>query len=360
MLLAELINKKLQGKQAKKHKHEKRSNLIKVLDQNLEQKQVEKPNSLDIVHSILQEPRKNKLNPLDIINHTRGDQWDKISLKEMLASKNKVLYQGKSKYQDIQVLEAKDIRMYLDNQLQFSALDERIYHEAFVHIPMALTKSRDRILILGGGDALALREILKYSDVKSVDLVDIDKEILNIARNVPEVAALNERALFDKRVNTYTKDARDFLQSLKKTYDLIFIDLPDPENATCAKLYTKEMFQMLNNFLTKDGIIVCQANSPDDTPTVFWSIGLTMEQSGYHTEGYHIIVPSFGDWGFHIGAKQPLPTQLKKVPVPTQTLPTNLASLFHFQSEILSYKRKAIVNSLRNLQLHELFKQETI
>ncbi|MGG1575095.1 spermidine synthase [Fictibacillus sp. NRS-1165] len=303
---------------------------------------------------------KQKSNPKDNKKHFRGDLWDRISLREMLAVKNKKLYQGQSKYQNIQVLEASDIRMYLDEQLQFSSLDERIYHEAFVHVPMALTKSHDNILILGGGDGLALREVLKYSDVKHVDLVDIDSEILKIASQVPEIVALNERSLFDKRVNVYAKDAREFLKKNKKTYDLMIIDFPDPADDFLASLYSLEMFQMVRNHLSKNGMIVCQSNSPFDTPVVYWSIGLTLEKTGFYTESYHTVIPSFGDWGFHLASNKPFPSKLKTVPVPCRTLPKNLASLFHFQSNTLSHQRSAIVNALDNLQLHEIYKKEIV
>lgn len=290
----------------------------------------------------------------------RGDVWDQINLKEMLNCEHKKLYQGQSRFQNIHVLEAKEIRMFLDEQLQFSSLDERIYHEAFVHLPMALTESHERVLILGGGDGLALREVLKYSDVKHVDLVDIDHEILNIAQNVPEIVSLNERAFFDNRVNAHAEDARHFLKNNKLVYDLIIIDFPDPTDVTLASLYSLEMFEMLGNYLSKDGMIVCQANSPEDTPIVYWSIGLTMEKSGLYTEGYHTIVPSFGDWGFQLGAKTPLSTQIKDIRVPYRTLPTNLGSLFHFKSSILSYRQEAIINKESQPQLHKIFQEEVI
>ncbi|MEH7238296.1 spermidine synthase [Bacillus sp. JJ1562] len=310
----------------------------------------------------IQNHQKHQNNPGQIGNksNTRGDVWDQINLKEMLKSEHKKLYQRRSKFQKIHVLEAKEIRMFLDEQLQFSSLDERIYHEAFVHIPMALTKSRDRILILGGGDGLALREVLKYSDVKHVDLVDIDPEVLSIARNVPEIVSLNERSLFDQRVNIHAEDARDFLKTNKGTYDLMIIDFPDPADPELASLYSLELFQMLSRYLAKDGKIVCQAISPEDTPIVFWSIGLTMERAGFYTESYHTIVPSFGDWGFQLASKVPFSTQFKKITVPYRTLPTNLASLFHFKSEILAYKTGAIVNNLSNPQLHTIYREEIV
>lgn len=289
-----------------------------------------------------------------------GDVWDRISLREMLSGKHKKLYHSQSKYQNIQVLKASDIRMYLDGQLQFSSLDERIYHEAFVHIPMACTKSPSRILILGGGDGLALREVLKYSDVAKVDLVDIDTEVLNIAQNVSELVSLNNKAFSDKRVKTYAMDAIEFLKTNKRTYDVIIIDFPDPGDIQLAKLYSLEMFQILKNTLTEEGLIVCQSNSPEDAPTLFWSIGLTIEQAGFYTKGYHTIIPSFGDWGFHLASKKPLSTQLNKVPVCAKTLPQNLNSLFQFRSNISSFQKEAIVNKLENLRLHEIYHKEIV
>jgi spermidine synthase len=325
---------------------------------------VKKLSSEKICKECWQEPCKCKVEQEQAVEQKekriRGDEWDRISLKEMLAGESSKLYQGQSTYQNIQIVEAKDIRMFLDEQLQFSSVDERIYHEAFVHVPMALTQSHDRILILGGGDGLALREVLKYSDVRSVDLVDIDPEILNIARHVPEIVSLNENAFFDQRVQAYAKDAREFLKTNNMVYDVILIDFPDPADDELASLYSLEMYQMLSNHLAEDGMIVCQANSPQDTPTVFWSIGLTIQTAGFYTEGYHTIIPSFGDWGFQLASKRPFAPEMKKVPDGCRTLPTNLASLFHFQSDVLYYKRSAIVNKSEDLQLHKIYQYEIV
>ncbi|MEK5443673.1 spermine/spermidine synthase domain-containing protein [Fredinandcohnia sp. FSL W7-1320] len=299
-------------------------------------------------------------NPTTKKKHSRGDEWDQINLTELLKCPHKKLYEGQSRFQNIHVLEAKEIRMFLDGQLQFSSLDERIYHEAFVHIPMSLTKSHERILILGGGDGLALREVLKYPDVKHVDLVDIDPEILRIAREVPEIVSLNEQAFYDKRVTAYAEDARTFLQTDKRKYDLIIVDFPDPTDPVLASLYSLEMFQSLGDCLTSNGMIVCQSNSPEDTPIVYWSIGLTMEKAGFYTQGYHTIIPSFGDWGFQLGSKTPLATQLREINVPYRTLPPNLGKLFHFKSQLLSYRAEAIVNRESKPQLDKIFQEEII
>ncbi len=205
----------------------------------------------------------------------RGDKWDQVGLKELLEGKHKKLFAGTSKYQDIKVVEATDIRLYLNEQLQFSSLDERIYHEAFVHIPMALLKSRSNVLILGGGDGLALREVLKYSDVNHVDLVDLDETVLHLFRHIPELAKMNEHAFFDKRVHVHAEDALNFINRKKEKYDLIIIDFPDPSVELFANLYTVEFYQQLSDRLLNNGMIVCQANALDETPIVFWSIGRT-------------------------------------------------------------------------------------
>lgn len=289
-----------------------------------------------------------------------GNIWDKISLNALKKEKHQALYHGKSQFQEIEVVEARDIRMYLNEQLQFSSLDERIYHEAFVHIPFALTEKHTRVLILGGGDGLALREVLKYSDVKSVDLVDIDSRVLSVARNVPEMVILNNRSMHDRRVKVHAQNALDFLKNNKKMYDLIIIDFPDPADEILASLYTVEVFQKIHSFLEDDGMMVCQSNSPDDTPVVYWSIGLTIEQASFYTKGYHTIVPSFGDWGFHIACKKPITNKCRKVPVFHKTLPHNLESLFEFKDYILAYKRQAIVNRENQLQLHEVYNREVI
>ncbi|PFA68436.1 spermidine synthase [Bacillus sp. AFS015802] len=287
-----------------------------------------------------------------------GDEWDRVGLKEILAGDHTNLYQGQSKFQDIHLLCTEDIRLYLNGQLQFSSVDERIYHEAFVHIPFALTGSVQSVLVLGGGDGLALREILKYQEVRTIDLVDIDSKMVELASENQELVNLNERAFFDKRVSTYIKDARVFVKSNRKVYDLIIIDFPDPSNELLAGLYTVELFEELYDSLSAAGLIVCQSNALDAAPTVFWSIGLTFERAGFYTDQYHTIIPSFGDWGFTLASKKRLSRRFTKRNGFHRTLPAEMRSLFEFQPDYLHYKKRASVNSQRNLNLHTIFNEE--
>jgi spermidine synthase len=287
-------------------------------------------------------------------NIVRGDMWDLATLKHLLQRKPKILYRGKSRYQNIVLLEAKDIRMYLDKQLQFSSLDERFYHEALVHPAMTMSPRRRNVLILGGGDGLALREVLKYKDVKSVDLVELDPKIITIARRKP-VSILNQRSLFDQRVKVHQKDARNFLKLKSKSYDVIIVDFPDPSDKEMSKLYTKEFFRIVTKSLASDGIIVCQSQSTEDMPLVLWSIYHTLKSIGMYTKSYKVYVPSFGDWGFNIASFKRLAPGVKKVSVPNETLPKNLATLFKLAEEELQEKYNASSNSLKKLRLYKYY-----
>jgi spermidine synthase len=292
-------------------------------------------------------------------NKIRGDIWDLVTLKHLLKRKPKILYKGKSRFQNIILLEAKDIRLYLDKQLQFSSLDERFYHEALVHPAMTMSPSRRNVLILGGGDGFAVREVLKYQDVKTVDLVELDPKIITIAKRKP-ISILNKRSLYDKRVKIHQMDARKFLPLTSKPnskfYNVIIVDFPDPSDKVLSKLYTKEFFLRVVNSLAPDGVIVIQSNSTEDTPRVYWSIYHTLKSVGMYTKSYSVYVPSFGDWGFQIASFNKLIPGRKKVPVPNQTLPKNLSLLFKLPEEVLEEKKYALSNSLKNLRLFKYYK----
>ncbi len=290
------------------------------------------------------------------------DIWDEISLKEIQAGEHTSLFAEQSNYQNIALLQVSDIRLYLDKQLQFSSVDEQIYHEALVHPIMSKVIDPKRVLILGGGDGLALREVLKYETVLHVDLVDLDGSMIDMARNVPELVSLNKNAFFDNRVNTHVCDAKEFLNSPSSLYDVIIIDFPDPATELLSTLYTSELFARIATFLTEDGAFVCQSNSPADAPLVYWSIGNTIEHAGLTVKSYHTIVPSFGtDWGFHIAANSAYVLdqieQLYVVPTP-RTLPALLFPLFQFKEEHLEQRNLALLNSESNLILHQCYKKE--
>jgi spermidine synthase len=288
----------------------------------------------------------------------RGNYWDMMQLKEIITGKHEILYHGSSKYQDILLVKANDLRLYLDQELQFCSLDERHYHEALVYPVMELAASHERVLVLGGGDGLALREVLKYPNVKHVDLVDIDPMIIQLSKTEPALLAQNDRSLLDKRVHVHIKDAKKYIEKELKPYDVIIIDFPDPVNEMISSLYTKELFSRVANHLSQDGVLVCQSNSTEDAPRVFWSIARTIRNAGLHTLEYNVIVPSFGLWGFHLAAHKPFTRKIPEISVPHQALPTNMKPLFKIPSEIMSQRNYAIVNSLDHLRLHEIYEWE--
>ncbi|WP_257062184.1 adenosylmethionine decarboxylase [Priestia megaterium] len=313
-------------------------------------------------------PTKNRQHAENTRLLNRGDDSDHVSLKQLLSGQHDILFHQKNRIQDIQLIKASDIRMYLDEQLQFSSLDEHAYHEALVHPIFAASLRPHRILILGGGDGLALREVLKYKEVKEIDLVEIDlveidlveidADVVNAAMNVEELKKLNQRSFEDSRVTVHIQDAVDYLSLNSACYDIIIIDFPDPTNKKISALYTKEFYALLHRSLSRSGLVVCQSNSPRDTPIVFWSINKTMKASQFYTLSYHTIIPSFGDWGFHIGSKTPLSAPILSTDVSSTTLPSDFTKLMRFSPHSLSKKQFAVVNSAEHLVLHKIFKKE--
>lgn len=287
-----------------------------------------------------------------------GNDWDMKILKEIKNGRHRILYQGQSQFHDIFLVEAKDVRLYLNEEFQFSSLDERHYHEPLVLPAMELAKSRKRVLILGGGDGLALREVIKYQEVSHVDLVDIDPKVISLAKHEPALVAVNAGSFKDKRVTVHAVDAKEYVNRSIKGYDVIIIDFPDPVDAETSQLYTKEFFGQIGKHLTSGGIIACQAISPKGTAKVFWSIAKTWKAAGFHTKPYYSVVPSFGVWGFHLASRERITKKLPVISVPHQAIESNLEAIFQFPPTIPALKTGLIINSQSNLKLHELYQEE--
>ena len=187
--------------------------------------------------------------------------------------------------------------MFLDGDLQFSTLDEHRYHEALVH--PAMNGPHDRVLILGGGDGLAAREVLGYEDVESVTLVDLDPAVVAAARTVPRIVEANRGSLDDPRLQVVHDDAFTWVRDGGSgPVDVIVVDLPDPDTVDLAKLYSVEFYGMAAWLLAPGGRMVVQSGSPYFVPLAFWTIQATIEDAGLATVPYHVDVPTFGDWGF--------------------------------------------------------------
>lgn len=231
-----------------------------------------------------------------------------VRLFEQQLYQDLIVYREQSAYQRLIITrDARDTRLYLDGNLQFSSRDEYRYHEMLVHPLLSAVRSRETVLVLGGGDGMVAREVLKYPDVKHIILVDLDPAMTDMARTYSPVRELNGDALNDPRVTVINTDAYKFVRDSDDLYPAIIIDLPDPNNEGLSKLYSREFYRLLKQRLTPDGAFVTQATSPYFVRAAFWTIANTIRDAGFQTMPLHTYVPSFGEWGFVIGAPVRLP-----------------------------------------------------
>ena len=239
--------------------------------------------------------------------------------------KDPIIYSEETSYQKITLTrEQGDLRLYLNGQLQFSSSDEHRYHETLVHIPMATVNNPENVLLLGGGDGLAVRELLKYDSVQSVTVVDLDPEMVKLAREHHLLTELNEHALEDKRVHIRNEDAFQYIKKEQKAFDVIIADLPDPNNESLNKLYTWEFYSLLRNHLELNGALMVQATSPLFAREAYWTIDRTIAETGLITSNYHVDIPSFGNWGFVMGTREPVDQEKLKLAVKTEYLSSEM------------------------------------
>lgn len=230
-----------------------------------------------------------------------------------------------------------DVRLYIDGNLQFSSLDEHRYHEALVHPVLAMAPTRPagvRVLVLGGGDGLAVREILAHPGIASIDLVDLDARMTELFASHPALRALNRDSLADPRLVVHNADAMEWLVRTRgePAFDVAIVDLPDPNNFSLGKLYTRAFYRLLGSRIAPDGALAIQSTSPYLAPRAFWCITRTIESAGLHVAPYHVWVPSFGDWGYVLARPQAFDPPARLVPdVPRRFLTdAMLPALFEF------------------------------
>lgn len=217
--------------------------------------------------------------------------------------RDNVIMSEQTTYQKIVVTRHKDdIRLYIDGNVQFSSMDEYRYHEALVHVPMSVASGHSDILILGGGDGMAARELLKYPDT-NITLIDLDSEMTRICSEDKVISELNEHALSSDRVTIINMDAYEYLEKCDKKYDVVIVDLPDPNNEALAKLYSNVFYRLCGQVLNPGGVINVQSTSPYYATKSFWCVTKTLESEGFTVAPYHLQVPAFGDWGFNLAVK---------------------------------------------------------
>ena len=212
---------------------------------------------------------------------------------------DEIVYSTTTPYQRLVVTRWKDdLRLYINGNLQFSSRDEYRYHEALVHPALQSMPWARRVLVLGGGDGLALREILRYPHITHVTVVDLDPAMTGAFKTRPELVKLNGGALSDPRVTIVNTDAAVWLKDTNEMFDAAIVDFPDPSSFALGKLYSVPFYSMLKKHVAAKGMVVVQSTSPFFAPNAFWTIDATLREVGMRTWPYHAYVPSFGEWGF--------------------------------------------------------------
>ena len=219
---------------------------------------------------------------------------------------DQVIWKKDTPYQSLTMTQSygnNDLRLFIDGHLQFSESDEHRYHETLVHSALAYDGPRENILVLGGGDGLAVREIIKYDDVKHIDLVDLDPAMTDLGKDFPPLVKLNKDSLSDPRVTTYNMDAFVYIKEKGRRYDRVIIDMPDPHNEAISKLYAVEFYAMIERRMNEGAVLITQASSPYFARSAFWCVGSTLADIFPQTRALQVTTPSFGVWGFQMAAK---------------------------------------------------------
>jgi spermidine synthase len=268
-----------------------------------------------------------------------------------------VIFRESSAYQRIVVTGGPaGVRLFLNGNLQFHSRDEYRYHEALVHPAMAAQGAPKKVLVLGGGDGMAAREILKYPSVEQITLVELDPHMTQLFAHEPRLTALNRGSLNSPKLQVVNADAFGWLEKSTESFDVIVIDFPDPTNFALGKLYTTSFYALVDQHLAADGYAVVQTTSPLIARRSFWTVVSTLEAVGLRATPYHAHVPSFGEWGFILASHRPwhtpaaLPPGLRFLDLP------GLPALFNFPPDMA--RLPAEPNRLSNQTLVRTFEDE--
>ena len=237
-----------------------------------------------------------------------------ILFGEQKKYKDKIIYEEQSKFQKIVLTEWRgNYWLFLNGNLQFASFDEPLYHEPLVHPAAKLAKTPKDILIIGGGDGCAVRELLKYDGVESISLVDLDPAIIDLANNHPVMLKINEGSLKNDKVDVFTQDGFNFLDCDTNFYDVILIDLPDPRSVDISKMYSTEFYSICYYHLRERGVLVTQATSPYYSTAAFNCIGNTLRAAKFNALPMHNQILTMGEWGWYICSKRYSENQMKTI-----------------------------------------------
>ncbi|PJZ69796.1 spermidine synthase [Leptospira perolatii] len=250
-----------------------------------------------------------------------------------------------------------ELRLFLNGHLQFSSRDEYRYHEVLAHPALLAHPNPRKVLVLGGGDGLAVREILKHPTVQSVTLVDLDPEMTKLFSEQPLLTQINQGSLSDPKVKIENADAFLWLEGSTDTFDVVLVDFPDPSNFSIGKLYTTAFYRILKRRLNSFSVVEIQSTSPLFARQSFWCIDATLRESGFYTKPLHVYVPSFGEWGFVLASPRRNLTYRNEIPEGLRFLnTTELFSLSEFPLDMSKVEVES--NHLNNQALVRYYDQE--
>jgi len=236
-----------------------------------------------------------------------------IFFGEQRRYKDKIIYEEQSRFQKIVITQWKDdYWLYINHNQQLSTIDEVLYHEPLVHPAMNMLKAPTDVLVMGGGDGCAVREILKYPSIENIIVVDLDPAMTNLGKTHPVLVNLNQGALNNEKVKIINQDGFNFMANHDKFYDAVIIDLPDPKSIDLGRLYSYEFYQMVKRRLRPQGVMITQAGSPYYATKAFLCIDKTIQAAGFTTAQMHNQILTMGEWGWIIGVKSEQDLNLKE------------------------------------------------
>jgi spermidine synthase len=269
-----------------------------------------------------------------VIGLIKANRITSLAEDEMFA--DEIVFTKDTPYQRIVITRGRaGFQLFLNGNLQFSSTDEYRYHEALVHPAMLLSNNPKRVLVLGGGDGLALREILKYPSVEHITLVDLDPEMTKLSNTFPLLAKLNQNSFNDPRVHVINEDAFIWLEKTSEPlYDAAIVDFPDPNTFALGKLYTTRFYRLLKSRLTESAGVSVQSTSPMFARNSYWCIIRTLEAAGFFVRPYYTAVPSFGLWGYALASSSAFDVPRNPPPGLKFLDEQTLASMFTLSKDI--------------------------
>ena len=215
---------------------------------------------------------------------------------------NQLIFQTKTKYQNLEIYNTEDYGkiLCLDNTFQTSDFDEFLYHEPLIHIPHIALKNPKSVLIIGGGDGGAIKQVLKYKSIENITVVELDEDVVKYS--IQYLPQISDGAFNSNKVNLIIGDGKKYIESTNQKFDCIILDLTDPFGPS-ASLYTSEFFTKIKQNLNHNGILSLHIQSPITRPLILQRIYSTLKSVFTHVNTIFNYIPLYGTlWGFGIAS----------------------------------------------------------